>query len=430
MSSLPSNPPEGISRRRLFGAAGVTAAVVGAAGAGALAGRASAAATSDTGLQSPVAFRGEHQAGIVTAQQDRMTFAVFDVTSDSREDVIGLLKQWTEMAERMTKGEEAVPEGAIEGNPYAPPGDTGEALGLAASQLTLTMGFGPSFFLKDGEDRFGIADRKPEQLADLPKFPNETLDPARCGGDIVVQACANDPQVAFHAVRNLARVGFGTVAVRYTQLGFGRTSSTTADQATPRNLFGFKDGTANIKAEETSKIDDFVWVADGDGPDWLTGGSYLVTRRIRMRIENWDRTTLLEQERVIGRQKGSGAPNGLVDEFEELNLDLKNGRGEPLIDKDAHVRLVSPQNLGGIEILRRGYNFTDGTDGLGHLDAGLFFIAFVRDPVKQFIPMQAEMSRRDAMNEYITHTGTAVFACPPGLRDGDSSAYWGSTLFS
>jgi deferrochelatase/peroxidase EfeB len=149
-----------------------------------------------------------------------------------------------------------------------------------------------------------------------------------------------------------------------------------------------------------------------------------------MRIENWDRTTLLEQERVIGRQKGTGAPNGLTQEFEELNLDLTDEKDTPLIDAAAHVRLVSPQNLGGIEILRRGYNFTDGTDGLGHMDAGLFFIAFVRDPVKQFIPMQAEMSRRDAMNEYITHTGTALFACPPGVAEDDPTAFWGSTLFA
>lgn len=440
MSSPRSNTPApepqagqqnaGMSRRKLFGAAGVTAAVVGAASAGALAGRASAASTSTAGLQSPVEFRGEHQAGIVTAQQDRMNFVVFDVTTDRREDVIALLRQWTEMAERMTRGEETVAGGAVDHNPYAPPPDTGEALGLPASQLTLTIGFGPSFFRKDGKDRFGIADKLPKELAKLPKFPNETMDANKSYGDICIQACANDPQVAFHAVRNLARVGFGTVAVRYAQLGFGRTSSTTQEQATPRNLFGFKDGTANLKAEETDKINQFVWVADGDGPDWLTGGSYLVTRRIRMRIENWDRTTLLEQERVIGRQKGSGAPNGLTDEFEELNLDLRDDKEAPLIDVDAHVRLVSPENLGGIEILRRGYNFTDGTDGFGHLDAGLFFIAFVRDPITQFIPMQAEMSRKDAMNEYITHTGTAIFACPPGLREGDESAYWGSTLFA
>ena len=419
----------GLSRRQLIGAAGVTAAVVGAAGAGALAGRASAAeANHDDGLHRPVPFRGEHQAGIVTRQQDRMHFCAFDVITDSRDEVVAMLKEWTKLAERMTAGHETEPNGAVGLNPYAPPSDTGEALDLPASALTLTIGFGPSFFRKDGKDRFGIADKKPAPLADLPKFTNETLDPARSGGDICVQACANDPQVAVHAVRNLARVGFGTVAVRYSQLGFGRTSSTTRSQTTPRNLLGFKDGTNNIKAEETEVLDKNVWVAKGDGPDWLTGGAYLVTRRIRMRIENWDRTALNEQERVIGRQKGSGAPNGYGDEFEPVDFDSKGADGKPLVDVDAHVRLVSPDHLGGVKMLRRGYNFTDGSDGFGHLDAGLFFIAFVRSPVTNFIPVLAQMSG-DALNEYITHTGTAVFACPPGMREGDSSAYWGSTLF-
>ncbi|GAY14899.1 iron uptake transporter deferrochelatase/peroxidase subunit [Mycobacterium sp. shizuoka-1] len=434
MSSLPSNADEttpaqsdrsGLSRRKLFGAAGVTAAVVGAAGAGVLAGRAGAASTGTGGLDKPVPFRGEHQAGIITPAQDRMHFATFDVTTESKADLVAMLKEWTGMAERMTAGEEAVHDGAIGLNPYAPPSDTGEALGLPASQLTLTIGFGPTLFLKDGKDRFGLAAQKPALLENLPKFPNETMDPARCGGDIVVQACANDPQVAVHAIRNLARVGFGTVAVRYSQLGFGRTSSTTREQSTPRNLFGFKDGTANIKAEDTDTLNKQVWVAPGDGPDWMTGGSYMISRRIRMRIESWDRTTLLEQERVIGRQKGSGAPNGLKQEFEELNFDLVDNKNEPLIDRDAHVRLASAQHLNGIQILRRGYNFTDGSDGFGHLDAGLFFIAFVRNPVTQFIPMQMELARRDLLNEYITHTGSAIFAVPPGLRDGD---YWGSTL--
>jgi deferrochelatase/peroxidase EfeB len=322
-----------------------------------------------------------------------------------------------------------VNNGAVGLNPYAPPMDTGEALSLAPSALTLTIGFGPSFFVKDGKDRFGIADKRPMPLADLPKFRNETLDPGRCGGDICVQACANDPQVAVHAIRNLARVGFGAAAVRWSQLGFGRTSSTTRSQQTPRNLFGFKDGTRNLKAEDTDKLDKHVWVAPGDGPAWLTGGTYLVTRRIRMRIESWDRTTLIEQERVIGREKGSGAPLGYTDEFAPLDLTSKS-KGKPLIDTDAHVRLASAEQLGGIEILRRGYNFTDGSDGFGHLDAGLFFIAFMRNPVTHFIPMQAQLSSNDALNEYITHTGTAVFACPPGLPEGDASSYWGSALFT
>lgn len=431
MSSQANNQTEtsGVSRRRILGAAGVGAAVVGAAGAGAWAGRASAAGTTTGHLHAAVPFRGERQAGIITEAQDRMHFATFDVTTDSRAELVNMLMEWSHMAERMTRGEEAATDGAVGLNPHAPPTDTGEALGLPASQLTLTIGFGPSLFVKDGKDRFGIAAQRPEQLRDLPKFPNETMDPDRSGGDICIQACANDPQVAVHAVRNLARVAFGRAVVRYSQLGFGRTSSTTRDQATPRNLFGFKDGTNNIKSDETDVLNKNVWVADGDGPGWLTGGSYLVVRRIRMRIEPWDRTTLLEQERVIGRAKGSGAPLGRADEFDALDFELKNDEGEPAIDKFSHVRLASPEMNNGVEILRRGYNFTDGTDGFGHLDAGLFFIAFVRDPITQFIPMQTELARRDLLNEYITHTGTGVFAVPPGVREGDKHAYWGSTLF-
>lgn len=415
----------GLSRRSLFGAVGVAAAVAG--GAGALAGRAVAAGVDSHGLDKPVPFRGPRQSGIITPAQDRMHFCAFDITTDSKADVIAMLREWTAMAERMTAGQEAVADGAVGLNSYAPPADTGEALGLPASQLTLTIGFGPSFFLKDATDRFGIADRRPGPLADLPKFANENLDPRRSGGDIVVQACANDPQVAVHAIRNLARVGFGTAAVRYSQLGFGRTSSTTRDQSTPRNMFGFKDGTNNLKAEDPDALNQQVWVADGDGPDWLTGGSYLVARRIRMRIEPWDRTTLNEQERVIGRQKSSGAPNGLLDEFAPLDFQATGPDGAPLIDPDAHVRLASKEHLGGIQILRRGYNFTDGTDGFGHLDAGLFFIAFMRNPVTQFVPMQSALAKNDLLNEYITHTGSAVFACPPGLGESD---YWGSTLLS
>ncbi len=424
-----ATPRSGLSRRRLLGAAGVGVALAGTAGAAYGAGHASAAGRVHGELHGPVPFRGQRQAGIVTAAQDRMHFATFDVTTDSKGDLVEMLMEWTYMAERMTRGDEAFRDGAVGLNPYAPPTDTGEALGLPASQLTLTIGFGPSLFGTDGKDRFGIAARRPEHLADLPKFPNETMDPARSGGDICIQACANDPQVAVHAVRNLARVGFGTAAIKYSQLGFGRTSSTTREQATPRNLFGFKDGTNNIKSDETKVLDDNVWVADGDGPGWLTGGTFMVTRRIRMRIESWDRTTLLEQERVIGREKGNGAPLGQSDEFDKLNFELTDEKGDPAIDTFSHVRLASPEMNNGVKMLRRGYNFTDGTDGFGHLDAGLFFIAFVRNPATQFIPVQAELARRDLLNEYITHTGTGIFAVPPGIADGDKDAYWGSTLF-
>ncbi|GAA3999722.1 iron uptake transporter deferrochelatase/peroxidase subunit [Allokutzneria multivorans] len=406
----------GVSRRRLFGYAGAGVAL---AGAGATAGVLAAQPKSTPHV---VPFHGEHQAGITTAAQDRLHFVSFDVTTDKRAELVDLLREWTIAAERMTKGEEAADRGAVGGPQHAPPADTGEALGLSAASLTLTVGFGPSLFDK----RFGLEPARPAALAELPRFPQDDLDPKRSGGDICVQACADDPQVAVHAVRNLARIGFGAVAVRWSQLGFGRTSSTTKDQATPRNLFGFKDGTNNIKAESPEELREHVWVRDGEGPQWMVGGSYLVARRIRMHIETWDRTSLAEQEAIVGRKKGSGAPLGQTEEFDPVDLHVKGAGGVPLIAEDSHVRLAAAESLGGVKILRRGYNFTDGSDGFGHLDAGLFFICFNRDPRTQFVPMQQALSSRDTMMEYLKHNGSGLFACPPGVRPGE---FWGQRLF-
>lgn len=193
-------------------------------------------------------------------------------------------------------------------------------------------------------------------------------------------------------------------------------------------MFGFKDGTANLKAEDTADLDQWVWVNPQDNPPaarWMTGGTYLVARRIRMHIERWDRASLSEQELVVGRSKGEGAPLGQSAEFDSPDFALSDGSA-PLIARTAHIRLAHPDNLDGIRILRRGYNFTDGSDGFGHLDAGLFFVAFCREPHRQFVPMQRTLADRDAMGEYLVHTGSAVFACPPGLSDGD---WWGQRLF-
>ncbi|MGW4205612.1 iron uptake transporter deferrochelatase/peroxidase subunit, partial [Streptomyces sp. NPDC004726] len=363
-----------------------------------------------------VPFHGVHQAGIATAVQDRLHFAAFDVKTRDRAELIRLLRDWTRAAERMAAGQ-AVGEGAFGGVAEAPPDDTGEALGLKPSRLTLTIGFGPSLFDKG---RFGLEERRPKALVELEKFPGDNLDPARSGGDLCVQACADDPQVAVHAIRNLARIGFGKVAIRWSQLGFGKTSSTTPDEQTPRNMMGFKDGTRNISGTDAAELDRHVWVSDRDGPAWLAGGSYLVARRIRMNIETWDRTSLQEQEDIFGRDKGEGAPVGKAKERDEPFL--------PAMLPTAHVRLAHPDTNGGAKMLRRGYSFTDGTDGLGRLDAGLFFLAYQRDIDKGFVPVQRSLAARDVLNEYIQHVGSALFAIPPGVRDGDD--WWGRALFS
>ena len=400
------------SRRSLLGWGGAGLALGAAAAGGAVAvARSDDGTGADTGAA--VEFHGAHQAGIATPVQDRLHFAAFDVTTDDRAEFEELLKEWTGAARRMTAGR-AVGEGAYGGPDEAPPDDTGEALGLKPSRLTLTIGFGPSLFGK-----LGLAGRRPEALVELPKFAGDNLDRDRSGGDLCVQACADDPQVAVHAIRNLARIGFGRVVVRWSQLGFGKTSSTTPDAQTPRNLFGFKDGTRNISGTEKDRLEKSVWVGEKDGPRWMAGGSYLVARRIRMHIETWDRTPLREQEDIFGRDKGEGAPVGRAKERDEPFLKA--------MKPDAHVRLAHPDANAGATLLRRGYSFTDGTDGLGRLDAGLFFLAYQRDPRTGFIRVQRNLAK-DALNEYIQHVGSAVFAVPPGVRDQDD--WWGRALFS
>ncbi|WP_113702999.1 iron uptake transporter deferrochelatase/peroxidase subunit [Nonomuraea lactucae] len=412
---------ERLSRRKLFGLGAAGAAVV---GAGAVAARslldeppvAHASSTS-----APVPFYGEHQAGIVTPAQDRLHFVSFDVTTGKRAELADLLQEWTAAAARLTQGKEAGAFGAVGGDAEAAPDDTGEALGLPASGLTLTIGFGPSLF----DDRFGLAAKRPAALADLPKFPGEQLAPEISGGDLCVQACAHDPQVAVHAIRNLARIGFGRVSVKWSQLGFGRTSSTSRAQATPRNLMGFKDGTNNLKLEDAKLLRDHLWA---QGNDWMAGGTYMVTRKIRMTIETWDRTSLAEQQAIFGRDKGEGAPLGGKAEFDTPDFAAKGPDGQPYIASDAHIRLAHPSNHGNAHLLRRGYNYVDGSDGLGRLDAGLFFIAYQRDPRTQFVPVQMALAKQDPLNEYIKHVSSGLFACPPGVRDAGD--YWGRALFA
>jgi deferrochelatase/peroxidase EfeB len=394
-----------LTRRALLTSAGA-GGLAAAAGAGFAVGHDERSDGAPDAADQIVPFHGVHQAGIATAAQDRLHFAAFDVEDGLRAaDLRDLLRTWSGAAERMTAGR---PVGKGGDEPLAPPADTGEALGLTPARLTVTFGLGPALF----DDRFGLADQRPAPLRDLPALPGDELDPARSGGDLCVQACADDPQVAFHAVRNLARIGRGAVTVRWSQLGFGRTSSTSRAQATPRNLMGFKDGTANLKAEDTAALARHVWVAgDRAGePAWLRGGTYLVARRIRMLIEVWDRASLGDQEQTIGRHKASGAPLGARDEFATLKVDR--------LPADSHVRLAAPSINGGAALLRRGYSFTDGLDDrLAQLDAGLFFLAFQRDP-EAFVRVQRRLGATDALNEYIKHVGSGVWAIPPGARRG------------
>ena len=433
------------SRRGFLSAAGGLAAAV-AAGPAALAADKAAHGISPAGQGSGRSqaepFHGAHQGGIATALQNHTYFAAFDLDAATRGEVIALLRKWTEAAARMTAGETAAPLAA---NLTKAALDTGEAIGLAPVRLTLTFGFGPGLFTKDGKDRYGLAARRPAALDDLPAFDGEQLEPARSGGDLSVQACADDPQVAFHAVRQLARIAAGTAHLRWVQTGF---TANFAAETTPRNLMGFKDGTQNPVATLATKqirtgavpardsFEDVVWVG-GEGPDWMRGGSYLVVRRIRMALEHWDNTETDFQEQVIGRHKHSGAPLGRDSEFDPLDLAATDADGNPIIPNNAHVRLGAAQTNGGAQILRRAYAYNNGIDmtaerwppwrqGLEY-DAGLLFACYQKDPRTGFTRIFNRMSKLDALNQFTTHVGSGLFAIPSGIALGE---FVGERLFA
>ena len=405
--------------RRGFLLGGVAVA---GAGVGGLVDRAAAPEKATPAPADRVSFHGARQAGIATPPQQRLAFAAYDLVTTDRAALQELLKTWTAAAAAMCAGQMVPGDSST---PAAPPADTGEAVGLSPANLTVTIGFGPSLF--DG--RFGLAGKRPAALADLPRFPRDQLDAEISNGDLCIQACADDPVVAFHAIRNLARLGRGTVTMRWSQLGFGKAASTSAAEETPRNLFGFKDGTRNIETSDDALMNQHVWVGDESDQAWMKGGSYLVSRRIRMKIEAWDRDYLSDQQAVFGRHKVSGAPLTGTGEHDSPDFAAKGPDGEPAIPMDSHMRLAAHENNNGLRILRRGYSYTDGMfSDSGELNAGLFFIAYQKDPRTQFVPLQRKLAGNDALNEYIEHVGSGLFACPPGVST--SGDFWGSALFA
>jgi deferrochelatase/peroxidase EfeB len=293
---------------------------------------------------------------------------------------------------------------------------TGEAAGLDPASCTVTVGLGPDLF----DRRFGLAPKKPALLRALPGLPSDKLDAATTGGDLSLQVCSDDPQVCYHAVRNLARMARDSVQTRWTVIGFGRASAGTGQQ-TPRNLFGFKDGTRNLR--QAADLDQHVWVQDAG---WMTGGTYQVVRKVEMNIETWDADRVSDQEQIFGRSKLEGAPLSGRREFDAPDFAITGDDARPRIDPQSHIALAAPENNGGIRILRRGYNYTDGINQYGQLDAGLLFIAYMNDPA-HFVNLQSKLGAGDLLNEYISHVGSGVFAVPPTPASGH---YIGEQLFT
>lgn len=403
------------TRRHLVGTAGAAGLALGAAGGAvgyAAASDGSGGGTAGSGGSVPLAsvgsdtvmFHGKHQAGITTPLQAHGHLIAFDLRPGAgRRQAAALLRRWSATAERLMAGAPVDAGGH----------DTGVALDDGPCGLSITFGFGHGFF-----SRTGLTKQRPPALDPLPAFSSDHLDPARSNGDLWVQIGANDAPVAFHALRALQKEAAGTARVRWQMTGFNRAPGATARPRTPRNLMGQVDGTHNPKPSDHD-FDQRVFVPSQGDPAWMADGSYVVVRRIRMLLDDWEKLTVAHQEQVIGRRKSDGAPLTGGTEDTEMRLDAVGPDGRPVIPLNAHARITRPDQNGGAALLRRSFSFHDGFDADGTPDAGLLFVCWQADPLRGFVPVQRKLDRGDALSQFIRHESSGLFAVPGGPEKGE-----------
>ncbi|MCX5387640.1 iron uptake transporter deferrochelatase/peroxidase subunit [Streptomyces sp. NBC_00083] len=403
-----AEPGLDISRRKLLGTVGgvgVAGLALGAAGgAGAYAAVASPDATSPLSSvgSTEVMFHGKHQAGISTPLQSTGHLIAFDLAPGAgRKEAAALMRRWSATAAALMAGE---PAGS---------GDTGVALDAGPSSLTVTFGFGHTFF-----DRTQLTDRRPGQLDPLPDFSSDQLDPKRSNGDLWVQIGADDALVAFHALRAIQQDAGAAAKVRWQMNGFNRAPGATKKPMTARNLMGQIDGTGNPKVTDAD-FEQRIFVPDSGQPAWMAGGSYAVVRRIRMLLDTWEKLPLTDQEKVIGRKKADGAPLSGGSETTAMKLDAFGPDGKPVIPVNAHARIAAPEQNGGAAMLRRAFSYHDGSTADGAPDAGLLFVCWQADPIRGFVPVQRKLDRGDALSAFVRHEASGLFAVPGGPRAGE-----------
>jgi deferrochelatase/peroxidase EfeB len=404
-----------LDRRGFLRGAAIGGAV---AAASAIAGRVGSDEPSGEARRADAApFHGEHQSGIVTPRRASTAVVALDLATRTRGDLEELLRTLTERMRFLTSG--GVPENS---GISSPPADSG-ILGpdIPSDGLTATLGLGSSVF----DTRFGLADRKPQQLRPMDTFPNDNLDRTQCDGDLLLQLSAHHPDTVVHALRDLTRSTGGAMQPRWRIDG---AIAPPRPSGAPRNYFGFKDGTAAPDVTDAALMRSLVWVQpDAGEPAWAAGGTYQVVRIIRMLTEFWDRVSASEQEQMIGRRKDTGAPFTGRRETDIPNYDNDPaGDATPL---SAHIRVANPRTAKTEtnRILRRGFNYDHGIDSNGNLDMGLVFTAYQQDLDRQFVTIQKRLAD-EPMVDYISPVGGGYFFVVPGVRNG--SDWLGSGLFA
>lgn len=360
-----------------------------------------------------IPFHGEHQAGIATEPQAFAALVALDLRDGADRDAIRrMLTVLTDDAERLTRG-----VGAL--------ADTEPELAASPARLTVTVGFGPELVR-----RVAGKSALPSWLRPLPSFAIDRLEERWNDGDLLLLVAADDQVTVAHATRMLLKTARSTAVPRWRQSGFRRARGSEKPGTTMRNLFGQIDGTVNLRPED----DDFaagVWSQDG----WMTGGTSLVIRRIRMDLDGWDRLDTPGRDMAMGRRQSDGAPLTGEHEFDEPDFEAVGPHGFTVIPDFSHIARARGDDPRPT-MLRRSWNYDDdlvGGDGpLGGdedgpiSDSGLLFLAYQADVDTGFVPVQQRLSELDLLNQWTTPVGSAVFAIPPGCAEG---GFIGETLF-
>jgi deferrochelatase/peroxidase EfeB len=435
MTSEPEQPNQGATPgpgRRSFlrgMAGGVAGGVVAGGVAGGFAGYAAhgtaadpaAAANADAvqGRLPAVPFHGKYQAGILPQPQRATAVVSFNATASSRAELTDLFQTVTDRARFLTAGGTPPPAGI-----YGPPSDSG-VLGptVVPDGLTVTFGVGSTLF----DDRYGLAKSVPLHLTPMQSFPNDDLDPAQVGGDLILQLSAGHADAVAHALRDIAKNTRGGMQANWRIDGFS--SPARPSGTVPRNMLGFMDGIANPAVTSATQMESLVWVdpaASGE-PSWADGGSYFVVRLIRMFVEFWDRVSIEEQETMIGRRRDTGFP---LDQNSIYAIpDYSADPTGDVIPLNAHMRLANPRTpeTASSVLLRRAYNYDRGLDTVGDLDMGLIFTCFQQDIKRQFETVQTRLIG-EPLIDYISPFGGGYFLALPGVTG--PSDYYGRTLLA
>ncbi len=400
-----SERPRGVGRRSLFGylgAAGAGAVLGGGGVAAALNGAPPSATSSPT--TDPVHGQtyspfGEHQSGIITPKPAAMRAIAYTLKASTDASALArLMRIWTGDIEALMAGRPV-------------PGDPAGELAQAGVSLTVTVGLGPRVFALSGLGRM-----KPTGFMDIPAMKHDRLVSAWSGGDLLVMVAADDDTTITYAADRLTRDASPFASIAWVQDGSWRGTDASGQAVTGRNLFGQVDGTANPTGDDLAAA---IWPEEP--LEWFAGGTCLVFRRVEMLLGSWNKLTRDQQDAVIGRQISSGAPLGEDNEFDALDLAATDGDGNLVIPVNAHARRAHPDQNSGRKMLRRGWNYeyVDTSEGSVNVTIGLLFLAFVADIASQFIPVQHALDAQDALNQWTTAIGSAVFAIPPGWEDGD-----------